>query len=129
MCRAEVSDVHIVTSHANRIRGLKFTKLGPTRLQNYRHLKVDCRLADKAVQVSKLVDLQKLRSEVHCGEQNLENGVKFQYLGTVFAVNGLQCYDIDARVAVTMSRCGNLRHIFDSPHLSLKLKLGIPTSV
>ena len=32
-------------------------------------------------------------------------------------------YDVDARVVMAMSRCGKLRHIFDSPHLSLKLKL------
>ena len=81
------------------------------------------RLADKAVQVSKLIDLQKSRPDVYCGEQILENVFKFQYLGSVFAANGLQCYDVDARVAMAMSRCGKLRHVFDSPHLSLKLKL------
>ena len=49
------------------------------------------RLTDKPVQVSKLIDLQKSRPAVHCGEQILENVFKFQYLGTVFAANGLQC--------------------------------------
>ena len=78
---------------------------------------------DKAVQTSKLVDLQKPSPEVHCGEQILENFFKFQYLDTVFAANGLQCYDVDVRVTMTMSRCGKLHHIFDSPHIFLKLKL------
>ena len=81
------------------------------------------RLADKAVQVSKLEDLQKTRPDVHCGEQILENVFRLLYLGTVFAANGLQCYDVSARVAMAMSRCGKLRHIFDSPHITLKVKL------
>ena len=81
------------------------------------------RLVDKAVQVSKLEELQKSRPDVCCGEQVLENVFRFLYLGTVFTANGLQCYDVDARVAIAMSRSGKLRHIFDSPHISVKVKL------
>ena len=78
---------------------------------------------DKAVQVTKLENLQKTRPDVYCGEKILENVFRFLYLGTVFTANGLQCYDVDARVAMAMSRCGKLRHIFDSPHISMKVKL------
>ena len=81
------------------------------------------RLVDKAVHVSKLEELQKSRPAVHCGEEVLENVFRFLYLGTVFAVNGLQCYDVDSRVAMAMSRCGKLRHVFDSPHISMQVKL------
>ena len=80
-------------------------------------------LVDKAVHVSKLEGLQKGRPVVHCGEQELENVFRFLYLGTVFAANGLQCYDVGARVTMAMSRCGKLRHMFDSPHISQKVKL------
>lgn len=73
--------------------------------------------------MSKLEAQQKSRPVVQCGEQNLENVFRFLYLGTVFAANGLQCYDVGARVAMTMSRCGKLRHVFDSPHISQKLRL------
>ena len=81
------------------------------------------RLADKAVYTAKLVELQKSRSAVKCGEKSLENVFRFSYLGSIFTANGLQSYDVDARVTMAMSRCGKLRHIFDSPHLPLKVKL------
>ena len=76
------------------------------------------------MQVSKLEELQSCRPTVYCGEHILENVFRFLYLDTIFAANGLQCYDVGARVAMAMSRCGNkLRHVFDSPHISLKVKL------
>ena len=81
------------------------------------------RLVDDAVQVSKLEKLQETRPAVFCDEKILDNVFRFSYLGTVFAANGLQCYDVNARVVMAMSRCGKLRHIFDSPHISLKVKL------
>ena len=42
---------------------------------------------------------------------------KFVYLGSVFAVDGLQDYDIRVRIGKAMSRCGKLGHLFDSPDL------------
>ena len=83
----------------------------------------DGRLADKAVHTDKLVKLQQARPAVLCGEKILDNVFRFSYLGSIFAANGLQSYDVDARVAMAMSRCGKLRHIFDSPHLPLTVKL------
>ena len=81
------------------------------------------RLVDKAVHVSKLEKLQQNRPAVHCGEHVLDNVFRFSYLDTIFAANGLQCYDVGARVAMAMSRCDKLRHVFDSPHISQKVKL------
>ena len=108
------------------IRGIKIHQSKahkPTKSQSF-----EGRLADGAVQVSKMEALQKERPTIYCGDSALDNVFKFVYLGTIFAANGLQCYDVDARVAMAMSRCGKLRHIFDSPHISfspisLKIKL------
>ena len=81
------------------------------------------RLADKAVQVEKLKKQQQLRPGIWCEDEELENVFKFKYLGTIFAADGLQRYDVEARIAKAMTRCGQLRHIFDSPHLGPRLKL------
>ena len=81
------------------------------------------RLVDSAVQVGKMTQQQKSRPVVHCGDQPLENVFKFKYLGSIQAADSLQKYDVDARIAMAFSRCGDLRHMFDSPKLSLNLKL------
>ena len=48
---------------------------------------------------------------------------KFVYLGSVFAADGLQDYDIRVRVGKAMLRCGKLGHLFDSPALGSWLKI------
>ena len=45
------------------------------------------------------------------------------YLGTIFAANAKQCYDIKARIAQAFARCGKLRHVFDAQNLSIRTKL------
>ena len=80
-------------------------------------------LADKAVQVNKWTDQQKQRPTIRCEDTNLENVFKFTYLGGLFAADGKQCYDIKARVAMALNRCGQLRQMFDSPNLTQNLKL------
>ena len=57
------------------------------------------------------------RPTVLCENQDLENVFKFSYLGSVFAADGLQEYDIRNRVGMAMTRCGKLGHMFDSPDL------------
>ena len=101
-------------------RGVKIhaTKMHKQRQQDFKG-----RLADKAVQIDKLVEQQALRPVVKCEGKSLENVFRFKYLGTVFAADGLQSHDIKQRIAKAMSRCGQLRHIFASPALSLHLKL------
>ena len=54
---------------------------------------------------------------VFCENQALENVFQFSYLGSVFAADGLQEYDIRKRVGMAMTRCGKLGHMFDSPDL------------
>ena len=60
---------------------------------------------------------------VCCEGKNLENLFRFKYLGTIFAADGLQLYDIKQRIAKAMTRCGQLRHIFAAKALSLRLKI------
>ena len=38
-------------------------------------------------------------------------------LGTVYAAEGIQDYDIRVRMTKAMTRCGKLGHMFDSPEL------------
>ena len=77
--------------------------------------------------VSKMKRAQQDRSPVVCvGQepcQELENVFIFKYLGTLFVADDRQCYDIKRRIALTMSRCGSLRHIFASPVISHHLKM------
>ena len=81
------------------------------------------RLADKAVQVEKLAKQQENRPVIRCEGEELENKFKFKYLGTLFAADGVQDYDIAARINKAKVRCGQLSHIFDSDKLSLELKI------
>ena len=56
-------------------------------------------LADKGVQVEKWASQQTHRPSFTCEDTNLENVFKFKYLGSLFAADAKQCYDIQARVA------------------------------
>ena len=60
---------------------------------------------------------------MYCEYDALENVFKFTYLDTVYAADGLQDYDIRARMAKAMARCGKLGHMFDSPELGPWLKI------
>ena len=73
---------------------------------------------DKTVQVKKLTRQQNQRPSIWCEDKEIDNVFKFKYLGSIFAADGLQEYDIQSRIAQVMSRCGQLRQIFDSPHLA-----------
>ena len=46
-----------------------------------------------------------------------------KYLGSLFSADGQQMHDIKARVMMTMKRCGQLRHLFDSPDLGPRIKI------
>ena len=95
------------------------------------------RLADKAVQTQKdklAVGIlqQQNRTTVFCEGEPLENVFKCIYLGTLFAVDGEQRYDITRGINLAKARCGKLSHIFDHLNLSLslhlKLRMHIPGS-
>ena len=81
--------------------------------------------AVKRVRDDKLVAKQKLLHEkVHCGNDVLKNVFRFKYLGAVFSANGDQAYDIKRRIALAMTRMGQLRHIFNS-NIGFGLKMRI----
>ena len=54
---------------------------------------------------------------------SIDNDYRFKYLGTVFSADAQQSHDIKARVAQAFTRCGKLRHVLDSPRLSVDLKI------
>ena len=80
-------------------------------------------LADKKVQEKKWEEQQKDRHQVSCEGNSIDNVYKFKYLGSLFSADGRQIYDIRARVAMAMKRCGQLRHLFDSPNLGPTIKI------
>ena len=79
--------------------------------------------ADKLVQKQKWKAQQETRPKIYCGNNALDNVFLFTYLGSRFAADGRQSYDIKSRIAMAFNRCGELRHMFDSPVLSNRLKL------
>ena len=52
----------------------------------------------------KTADQQSQRPKGYCEGKELENVFKFKYLGSVFAADGLQEYDIRERMGRAMSR-------------------------
>ena len=80
-------------------------------------------LADKAVKTRKLTELQQQLPQVHCNSEILDNVFRFKYLGSAFTADGDKMRDVKARTAMATQRWGTMRHIFNSPHLSLTLKL------
>lgn len=66
---------------------------------------------------------QEQRSKIMCDDTPLDNVAIFKYLGTLFAVDGQQIFDINARIDQAFSRCGELHSVLSSKSLSIKLKL------
>ena len=114
--RCSICDQPCRSAHGVKIHKAKTHKAARQQVFKYT-------LADKAVQEGKLKAQQELRPQLLCEDKLLENVFLFKYLGTLFAADGSQDYDIRARVARAKSRCGKLRHIFDSPDLSMSIKL------
>ena len=81
--------------------------------------------ADTKVREAKAAAAQKLKVAVTCENLKFKNIFKFKYLGSIFCVDGEHKHDVDSRVALAMSRCGELRHIFNNKNLPLSLKLKI----
>ena len=66
----------------------------------------------------------KAKPNATCEGAPLKNVFLFKYLGSIFAADGDHKYDLRRRIGLAMSRCGALRHIFDSSiPMQLKLKL------
>ena len=81
------------------------------------------RVADKLVKNQKWKEQQNVRPKIYCNNIALDNVYLFTYLGARFAADGQQAFDIEARIAMAYNRCGELRHMFDSPFLTNQLKL------
>ena len=75
------------------------------------------------VKAKKLEYQQSVRSVVQCQGVPVANVYKFTYLGGLFVADTNQSYDIDKRIAMSMSRCGRLRSIFDSQEIGPWLKI------
>lgn len=80
---------------------------------------------DKKVKDDKMESVQEQLPQVECEGVKLENAAWFKYLGSIFATDGSQRHDVKRRIGLVMSRCGSLRHVFDSKDLNLDLKLTI----
>ena len=75
--------------------------------------------AAEKVAENKLEELQKAKVKVTCENSKLCNTFKFKYLGSIFAADGDQRYDVRRRIGMTMSRMGKLTHVFNSKVPSL----------
>ena len=83
------------------------------------------RKAEAAAKTEKLSEAQKRLPKIKCEGKALDNVLKFKYLGSIFAANGSQEFDIDRRAALATKRCGQLRNVFGSPDITLQTKLSI----
>ena len=68
---------------------------------------------------------QKQKPKIACEGRELKNVARFRYLGSIFAADGSQHYDLRRRTGMAASRCGSLRHVLDSKGIPLALKLKI----
>ena len=80
-------------------------------------------LADKVVRCNKVKQQQPDRPSIFCEDVKLNNVYMMKYLVTIFTADGDQMKDISARIAQATTRCGQLRHIFNSGSLPLRMKL------
>ena len=81
--------------------------------------------AEEAVRVTKMTDAQAKKPIINCEGEELKNVFKFKYLGSIFAANGEQMFDIKRRIALAAKRCGQLRHCFDAKGIDMGTKLKI----
>ena len=75
-------------------------------------------LTDETVKVCKIIDQQSQRPVIHCEGAPLDNVFRSKYLNTIFTADTQQKHDVKERIARALTRCGQLRHILDSPDLS-----------
>ena len=71
-------------------------------------------LADKKVKRNKVEEAQKRKAAITCEGANLENVFQFKYLGSLFTADGDHKHDVEKRCTMALSRCGDLRAVFNS---------------
>ena len=59
--------------------------------------------------ICKITKVQNQIPKVKCEGENLGNVYKFKYLGSIFATDDSQMFDIERRVTLAMRRCEQLR--------------------
>ena len=70
--------------------------------------------ADRRVHEDKLEEAQKQLAQVTCENDLLKNVFRFKYLGSMFAADGDQRYDVRRRIGMATTRMGQLRQVFNS---------------
>ena len=83
------------------------------------------RKAKRAAQLEKRKASQTNEKRVMCNGNALENIYFFRYLGSIFAADGSQEQDVLRRCSMVKTRFGQLRNIFNSPDISIELKMSI----
>ena len=61
---------------------------------------------------------------MQCEGAKLKNVFRFKYLGSIFAADGDQRYDVRRRIGLAMARMGKLTHVFNS-EVSFGLKMRV----
>jgi hypothetical protein len=82
------------------------------------------RKAEQKAKVKNLVEQQDTKATNSYNGKTLLNTFRFKYLGSIFAANGDHSYDVDRRIAIAMSRMGQLHAVFNS-QVALGLKMRI----
>ena len=61
---------------------------------------------------------------MRCEDAALKNTFRFKYLGSIFAADGDQRYDVRRRVGLAMDSVGKLTHVFNTKiPFGLKMKI------
>jgi hypothetical protein len=83
------------------------------------------RKAEREACTEKVKEAQQQRPDITCEGKALGNIFHFKYLGSMFTADGSQDKDLSRRIAMAMQRCGQLRHVFDSDDITVKMKISI----
>ena len=112
-CDKPLKNARAVTAH------LRFCDWKPATGQNFNGT-----CAARRVREMKLEEAQEELNQVKCETHGLKNTFRFKYLGSIFAADGDQRYDVRRRIGLATTRMGQLRNVFNS-HIPLTLKLKV----
>lgn len=80
--------------------------------------------AAKKVREIKISNANKAKPKAKCEDDELKNCYLFKYLGSIFAADGDETYDVRRRIGMAATRIGELRHVFNSGiKFGLKMKI------
>ena len=107
------------SSAKNKVRGLK------THVRRSKHgwHRRRAHLTEKKdVKYAKLEAMQDKLAKVKWGDEDVDNCLQFQYLGSIFQTDGDRQPDVIARCTQAKARAGTFRHLW-AADLSLDLKM------